>query len=80
MERMLGKIVAVAALRSSSELNNLVPLLKERCDDAEYEEMRDALADVSLAISRELLQRIFRRFPDLESELDAHYQQYGRPA
>lgn len=80
MDRALAKVVAVAALRSASELNGVVPLLKEQCDAKEYEEIRDAIADASLRISQSLLMKVFAKHPDLEVEIDAHYQRFGRPA
>lgn len=80
MNRSLAKVIAVAALRSSAELNALIPLLKMHCPDDEYEDVKSAIADLSLQISDGLLRRAFHDHPDLEQELDDHFQQFGRPA
>ena len=79
MDRALGRVVAVAALRSSAELNGLIPVLKQHCNEQEYASMRDTIADASLAISQIVLRRVFEEFPDLEAELELHYNNFGRP-
>jgi hypothetical protein len=80
MDRALARIVAISALRSSAELNNLVPLLQQHCASDEYVAWRDAIADVSLAVSQRVLTKVFAEHPDIEVELDDHYTRFGRPA
>lgn len=71
MERKLARKVAVAAIKSSSTLSNLLPILKEHCRPAEYEEIRKAISAIAADISIEVLRRVFKAHPDLERELDA---------
>lgn len=80
MDRAFGKVVVVASLRSSSELNALIQLAKQHCSADEYEELKIAIADASLAISQRIISKIFEKFPDLEQEIEQHYQDFGRPA
>jgi len=80
MDRDTSKVVAVAALRSAAELSNLLPLLQRDCSADEYTVWRDRIADASAKITTSVLSPIFQEHPDLETEIDAHYAKFGRPA
>ena len=80
MDRETAKVVAVAAFRSSAEINNLIPMLKSVCTEPEYSEWRDSIAMASLQISTNILMKVFAEHPDLEAEIGAHYERFGRPA
>ncbi|ANP47787.1 hypothetical protein [Candidatus Viadribacter manganicus] len=80
MDRATAKAIAVAALRSAAEINNLVPLLKATCPEPEYEAWRDRIAEASMLVTQGLLPAVFAEHADLEAELDDHYQRFGRPA
>jgi hypothetical protein len=79
MDRETAKVIAVAALRSSSELVNLIPILRTVCSDEEYEAWRFKIADTSAQITQGLLSAVLAEHPDLEAELDEHYRRFGRP-
>jgi hypothetical protein len=79
MDRATAKVIAVAALRSAAEINNLVPLLKAICPEQEYEAWRDRIAEASMRVTQGLLPTVFAEHADLEAEIDAHYQRFGRP-
>jgi hypothetical protein len=80
MDRATAKAVAVTALRSAAEINNLVPMLQAICSASEYEAWRDKIAAASAQVTQTLLPPLFSEHADLEAELDAHYQRFGRPA
>lgn len=79
MDRELAKIVAITAFRSSADINNLIPLLKEHCSADEYRLFGLAIAASSAEISQQILYKIFSMHPDLESEFDNKIKKYGRP-
>lgn len=70
MDKDTARTLAVAAIKSSSMLTNLLPDLKQRCRAEEYEELRRAISAVAGDIRVEELQRIFRAHPVLEGELE----------
>ncbi|WP_198116950.1 hypothetical protein [Massilia rhizosphaerae] len=78
MEKELAKLVALTAFRSSGELNNLLPLLKEHCDEGEYRQLSVGIATASAEIGRQILQSVFAAHPELEKELGATVKKFGR--
>jgi len=78
MDKNIARELAVAAIKSSSVLTNLLPSLKDRCRPGEYEEMRKSISGIAADISIEVLHRIFKEHPDLERELDEAIRS-GRP-
>lgn len=80
MDRAIARVIAVSALRGAAEINNLVPLLKTVCPEAEYTAWRDRIAEASAQVTQLLLPSLFAEHADLEAELEAHYQRFGRPA
>jgi len=79
MERDLAKLVAITAFESAAGLNNLIPLLKQRCDEREYRELSLAIATSSAEISLQIINKMFAIYPDMKTEFDAHVQKFGRP-
>jgi hypothetical protein len=70
MDRDTARSLAVAAIKSSSMLNNLLPTLREKCSPGEYEELRNSIATIAGSISVDLLHMVFTSHPDLEREID----------
>jgi hypothetical protein len=79
MEKDLAKLVALTAFRSSADINNLIPLLKEHCNEEEYREFVVAIATASAVIGQELLQKIFALHPEISVEFDRQISKYGHP-
>ncbi len=79
MDKDLAKLVAITAFRSSSEISNLIPLLREKCEDSEYQIFVKAIARASGEIGQQLMFRVFVEHPDLEKEFDEMVKKYGRP-
>jgi hypothetical protein len=77
MDKELARIVATAAMRSSRELAELVPLLKQHvaADDAR---LSKGIARAIAEIGAEVLTPLFTRFPELESEFAENAERYGR--
>ncbi|MBV8186008.1 MAG: hypothetical protein JOY64_22990 [Alphaproteobacteria bacterium] len=78
MDRKLAKHVAREAFRSGRNLEELLPLLREHCDDGEHDEYRRAIAMAIFAIQNELLKKVFAEHPTLEDEIEGDIRTYGR--
>lgn len=78
MNRKLAQHIVRVAFRSSAELGNLIPLLKEHCKPDEYEKLCRPIASASATISLNILNLVFTDFPDLELELDEEIKVYGK--
>lgn len=74
----LAKHVATTAVRTSTQLTSLLPLLKTQCDSAEYARLLRSVASVCGHISREILHPIFAEHPDLEKDLEESINKYGQ--
>jgi len=79
MDKELAKLVALTAFRSSADINNLIPLLKEHCSEAECRDFGIAIATASAGISQQILSKVFALHPDLEVAFDMQIRKYGRP-
>lgn len=75
MDKDLARLVIAAAYRAASELGDLVPLLNDHAPD---EDLRLGLATAVAEINFQILRPVFRAHPDLEAELDARIEKYGR--
>jgi len=78
MEKELALHVIRTALRSAGSLEELLPLLKEHCDEKEYDEYRMAIATAIYNINNELTSRAFSAHPQLEEEVEIRINKYGR--
>ncbi|NIA54682.1 hypothetical protein HAV22_13650 [Massilia sp. TW-1] len=78
MEKDLAKIIALTAFRSAADLGNLVPVLQD-CVGAERTEIGVALAMASAEINRQVLGKIFERFPELAEEFEEKVRKFGHP-
>jgi len=77
MNRDLARQVAVGALRASTQLNSLLPLLKAQCDLGEYARLLRGVASVCGHINREILGPVFTEHPDLEKDLEESINKHG---
>jgi hypothetical protein len=78
MDIDLARYVVRAAFRSSRELGDLVPFLKEHLHAEEYRPYALAIASGVAAIQLDLLNKLFAEHPGLEAEVEASIQKYGR--
>jgi hypothetical protein len=77
LDKNLARIVATAAMRSSSELAGLIPLLKIHDADG-CEALGRGIARAIAEIGTEVLRPVFAKFPELEREFNENAQRYGR--
>lgn len=78
MENDLAKHVATTIFKTTSQMTELIPLLKDHCDVAEYESYAKAIASVAALASAEILRKIFAEHPDIEREFDRKINKYGK--
>ena len=77
VDKNLARIVATAALRSSRDLADLIPLLKAHAAD-EGGVLGAGIARAVAEIGTEVLTPVFARFPELEREFAENVERYGR--
>lgn len=65
-----ARAVAIAAIKGSSALSSVLPLLKERCGPHEHEELRKLISRIAGDISLDISRKVFDAHPSLEHERD----------
>lgn len=78
MDKEVAKHIVYVAFKSESNLNELVPLLKEHCSDTEYKKFLKGIAKVSSCISAEIINLVYKDFPEIKSDLDEKINKYGK--
>lgn len=78
MDKDLAKDVATRGFMAMSQLTELLPVLKQHCDEAEYKTFLRAIGAVSASISTEIIHRTFAEHPEIEKEFEAKITKYGR--
>jgi hypothetical protein len=74
----LARHVARAAFRSSRELGELVPFLKDRLNAEEYSIYAKAIGSAVASIQVDLMNKLVADHPGLEAEIEASIGKYGR--
>lgn len=64
-------------MRSARELQDLLPLIREHCDPAEYEACAKAIASVVAEISLGLQKTVFENNPEVKAEVEEAVTRYG---
>jgi fibrillarin-like rRNA methylase len=78
MDINTARRVLEGVLRSSEELQKLLPILKERCSPEEYDAYLKGIAAVIAEAGLELTNRITEEHPELDAELDARVEEERR--
>jgi hypothetical protein len=78
MDKDLARHVATTAFRSAVQLSDMIPLLKQHCDEAELKTFVKAIATANATIHIEIGNRIYAAYPELEQELENSIQKYGK--
>lgn len=78
MDNALARHVALAGYRSQQGLRDLLELLQNHCDQAEFETFRNGveLVDQKLQV---LIDMIFGDHPGLAQDIAEKTQKFGRP-
>ena len=78
MDKELAREIVIAAYRSSSYLDSLMPVLKQHCSEAEYAPFRATIPKLIVAIHDQLVQRAYVLHPELAAEVGAHIEKFGQ--
>ena len=78
MDIKLARHLLRSAFRSSRELGELVPLLKEKLPPEEYERYARAIATTIASIQLDVVNLLTAEHPGLESELETSIAIYGK--
>jgi hypothetical protein len=78
MDIELARDMIRAALRSGSELQDLLSVFKERCDPEEYKDYSRGIAMAMDAIGVALTNKALAAHPELRAEVDARIATHGR--
>lgn len=76
MKKELAHHIAYETFRASSMLNNMIPILKQHCDDEEYQLVARKLSRISADMAIELLNYIFKEYPEIKEEIDNKIKEY----
>jgi hypothetical protein len=78
MDRDLAKHVITVGFHSLSLIEGLIPVLKEHCDDAEFQEYLKSIGMVIAEVGLEVFNKIYRQYPDLKIEVEEKIDKYGK--
>jgi hypothetical protein len=78
IEVELARHIARAALRSSHEIGDLLPFLKEHLAEDAYARYAEGIATAVASIQLEVMDRIFSDVPQLKQEFENQVNRYGR--
>jgi len=78
MEYEIAKLIAHTAFRSASDINNLIPMMKDFCSESECKEFGIPIATASYEIYEQILKKIYRLHPEIEAEMEQQVQKFGR--
>lgn len=77
MDKNIARHVAKVALRCCDELNILVSFVEHHGDEAQSKAFANGVACATEAIRREVIRRMYAKYPELEQEIDASIKTYG---
>lgn len=78
MNKEISRHVVQVAFKSANQLSELLPLLKNHCEDEEYQVLRKAIATVSATIHIEIVNEIFSKDIALKNEVEDKIRKYGK--
>jgi len=78
MDKELARHVVVTAIRASTQLGELIPLLRKHCTAPEANVYVSAIAAAVGTLGLEVHNRIFAAYPELEPQIAREMKKYGR--
>jgi len=79
MKKEVAEFVARVALKASSELTGLIPVIKEFAEnEEEYEKFRKALTTIARIGSEEIFSPIFSEYPEIDDAIGKSIEVFGR--
>lgn len=77
MKKEIALHAAIIAFKSSSNLTDLVPFLKEHCEEVEYRKYLEAIGDAIGCIHNKISKEIYEGHPEIKAEIDKRIEDYG---
>ena len=74
----IARHIARAVFRSSRELTELIPFLKDHLSAEEHAAYSKAIGSAVAAIQLDVMNKLLADHPALESEIEANLAKYGR--
>ncbi len=78
MDRMLAKHVISVGFHSAALLEDLISILKDHCDDAEFQGFLKSIGSVIAEIGLEIFDKVYEQYPDLKTEVETKINKYGK--
>jgi len=78
MDKELARHVVVTTIRASTQLGELIPLLRRHCSPQEARIYVRAIAGAIGTLGLELHNRVFAAHPELERHIAREMKKYGR--
>ena len=79
MDKEVARFLAHTAFRSSANLADLVPFMKAHCSVEDQKNYSIAIATAMASIHLEVLDKLYKEFPEIEEEFQRQTKKYGRP-
>jgi len=78
MDKDVARAVIRQVFSSGGELEALIPVLKSRCSEKDYDEYVKQVASAIASIHEALLDKVLARFPELETEMEDNLRRTGK--
>lgn len=78
MDKELARHVVVTAIRASTQLGELIPLLRKHCTSREARVYVRAIAGAVGTLGLGIHHRVFAAHPELERHIAREMKKYGR--
>lgn len=77
MDRKLARHFASVVFKCESQLVDIVPLLKQHCDEEEYKMYGKAIASIAATINLDLLNLIYKNYPEVQKDIEDTLDKYS---
>jgi hypothetical protein len=78
MDKELARHVVITAIRASTQLGELIPLLRRHCTAREAHIYVRAIAGAVGTLGLQIHNRVFAAYPELEQHIAREMRKYGR--
>ncbi len=77
MDREIAQMIVMTAARATTEIGNLMPLLKEHGEVEKDDAVRQAIAS-AVYEGGQIMEQCFAQYPDLRDQSEVRLNKYGR--
>ena len=80
MNPEFARLIVNSAMKISTELESIVPLLKVHASSEEEKELTSRISTTIEQINTDILQHIYEKFPEIEQNVHTLMDKFGRIA